>query len=267
MLKRNDIVSSTNIWDLTTVVAGSAYQNTLNDLQSITVDIPNFNTIKQIILAEFDEQDVEVIEVNTNIASAGTYRILNTTIESIIGLSAVIPNPWSEATPTWTIDPDGVSNLGANLINGNLTDLCYNNLSTWSVNKSLPAIDLGSSLAIDKIDLYRRSTTYLSTNFKIQGSNDWTTRTDVVTNQQSTAVWLQSIPVTGTYRYWRLFNVTWTNATYVVLSEMKAFTVWVWSTTLSMTNNSEVSLIRDWNDVIVTNNTSQWLDFIINYLI
>jgi len=266
MLKRNDIVSSINIWDLTSVVAGSKYENTLNDLQSITIDVPVFTTIKQIILDEFDQQEAEVTQVVQNIASTWNYTLANVSLEAIIGLSISVPNIGPEIIPTGTVDPDNVSSNDANLINWNLIDLCYNDISPWSANKSLPWIDLWSSIAIERIDLYRWSTTYLSTDFKIQGSNNGTTWTDVVINQQSTAVWLQSIPVSGTYRYWRLFNVTGTNATYVVLSEMKAFGVWVWSTIYSAINNSEVELKQSGSDVIITNNINQWLDFIINYL-
>ncbi len=267
MLKRNAIVLASNIGQLSTALLGTKYQNTLSDLQWIVVDVPTFADIKQIILSFFDEQDAEVVEVTQTIAASGTYIIANTSIESIIWLMANIPNPWSEAIATGTIDPGAVSSWWANLINWNLTDLCYNNLSAWSANKPLPAIDLWTSISVSRIDFYRRSTTYLSTNFKIQGSNNWTTRQDVAINLSSTAVWLQSIAVTGTYRYWRLFNVTWTNATFVVLSEMKAFAAWVWSTTISMMNNNDITLTKNWSDVEVSNNSTQWLDFIINYLI
>ena len=261
MLKRNDIVSSINIWDLTSVIAGSKYENTLNDLQSITIDVPVFTTIKQIILDEFDQQEAEVIQVVQNITSTWNYTLPNVLLESIIGLSISVPNIGPEIIPTGTVDPDNVSSNDANLINWNLTDLCYNNISPWSANKSLPWIDLWSSVAIGIIELYRRDPAYLSNDFSIQGSNDGTTWTDVVTNQQSTSLGLQQIPVSWTYRYWRLFNITGTNATYVVLSEMKAFGVWVWSTIYSALNNREIELKQSGSDVIITNNINSWYTF------
>jgi len=226
------------------------------------------------ILWQFREGDIplwwvwlqRVQAITQNIQSWSTFSFANIWLSWIVSISAIIPNLWSELMPIWTIDPDWVSSNAANLINGNLTDLCYNNILTWSANRSLPAIDLWSSLAVGKIDLYRWNTTYLSNNFSIQWSNNWTTWVDVVTNQASTTIGLQSIPVTGTYRYWRLFNVSGTNATFVVLSEMKAFSVWVWSKNTSMWNNSDVQLVQDGTDVVVSNNTNQSLDFIINYL-
>ena len=215
----------------------------------------------------FDDIGIwSLVEVVQNITNGNSATLINVPMRAITWLAAIIPNPGSEIAAVWTVDPTNVSTLDANLINGNLTDLCYNNVSTWSANKPLPWIDLGSSMAIGQIDLYRWSATYLSNDFNIQGSDDSTTWVDVATNLSSTAVWLQEIPVSGTYRYWRLFNVSGTNPTYVVLSEMKAFTVWVGSTTISVTNSPDVSLVKSWTDSIITNNLGQDLDFIINYL-
>ena len=63
-------------------------------------------------------------------------------ISDIVGVSKDVPNQGSDIVPVGTINPDNTSSLGANLINGNQTDLCYNNSSPGSSNKALPAIDL-----------------------------------------------------------------------------------------------------------------------------
>lgn len=78
---------------------------------------------------------------------------------------------------------------------------------------------------------------------------------------------VQSIQVTGTFRYWRLFNVTGVNVTYVVISEMEAFQQGVGSTEYSAMNNPEVEIIFDDPDTLITNNLTQDLDFTINYLV
>lgn len=268
MIKRWDIVASTTIAQLQAAVQGTEYEDLLNDLNSITVDAPNFNTIQTEILTSFDKEQGEYVQEAPVIVSGGSYTLTGVTSNQITGMSIVVPNPWPELVPVGTVDPTNVSTNDANLINGNLTDLCYNNSSNGSANKPLPGIDLGSPQAVARIDLYRWSATYLSNNFSIQGSNDGTTWTDVATNLQSTQVWLQELPVSGTYRYWRLFNISGTNATFVVLSEMKAFAVWVGSTTFSAQNNPDVVIEDDPSgNTIIRNNLSQDLTFIINYLV
>jgi len=151
--------------------------------------------------------------------------------------------PWAEANPTGTIDADNTSTFDANIIDNNYTNLVYNNSITGSANKSLPGIDLWSSIALQSVDIYWWTpATYGTTNGRIQWSNDGTTWTNLVTGivKNTGATWdVTSHTVSWSWRYIRFFNVTWQNVTYIVLAEIEAFTVWTpWVTT---TENIHIS--------------------------
>lgn len=119
-------------------------------------------------------------------------------------------------------DVDNVSTNEANLIDEDYENLCYNNSSTGTVDKSLPFIDLGSVQQIDIAKVWWWNTTYLSSNFKIQGTNDLSNIVDIRTGLSSTEVGLQEIVVDAEFRYIRVFCVQGVHPTYVVLSELEA---------------------------------------------
>ncbi len=120
---------------------------------------------------------------------------------------------------------------------------------------------------VGRIDVYWRDLAYISNDFNIQGSNDGTTWVDVISNASTSAAGLQQIPVSGTYRYWRVFCNVGVNATYVVLSEMEAYAPGVGSTKISALNNPDVQVVDDDPDTTITNNLTQDLAFTINYLV
>ena len=125
-----------------------------------------------------------------------------------------------------TTDVTNVSSLDANLIDGNLTNLCYNNNSGGSANKELPGIDLGAPEDVSQIRIYWWNATYVGSTFNIEYSNDAVTWSTAGTfNGTFVGVstpedfYFPSI----TARYWRLFSITGSNPTFVVMSEMQAF--------------------------------------------
>ena len=142
-------------------------------------------------------------------------------------VETIIVTPWPEINPTGTIDADSTSTWDANLINNDYTDLIYNNSSAGTANKSLPWVDLWSSLAVWVARLYRwNPATYGVTDGKIQGSNNGTTWIDLVTwIVKTTGATGDSddYSISGNYRYIRLFSVAWLNATWVTLAETEVF--------------------------------------------
>lgn len=205
--------------------------------------------------------------LNQNIPAWDTQVFGTIPANSLLNVYADLPIPWPLLTPIGTIDPDGNSSLWPNLINGNLGDLCYNNLSPGSANKSLPAIDLWSSLPVSKVNLYRWDAAYLSNDFRIEGSNDGTSWTTVASWLSSSGVGLQEIPVIWTFRYWRLFNVSGVNSAFVVLTEMELFSVSPGTNKTLVSSNSDfVTVIDDGGDLEITNNQVVALDFTVNYL-
>lgn len=181
-------------------------------------------------------------------------------------LDVYIEDPYAgtvELNRTGTIDTTNVSTLDDNLINNDETDLCYNNSSQGSSNKPLPAIDLGSPQSVDSISLFWWPTTqaYNPSNYSIQASNNGTSFTDIVTGLDATGInGEQSISVSGTYRFWRMFCVSGNNATWVVLSEMRAYQasssssfINIFSTNLTLHLDQNTDIIK-----IVNNNTTAY---------
>ncbi len=178
--------------------------------------------------------------------------------------------PWAEINPTGTIDPDNTSTWDANLINNIYTDLVYNDSSQGSANKSLPAVDLGSSQSIWVIRIYWwNPNQYWVTNGQIQGSNDGTTWTPLVSNIVKTtgATWdFDNYAVSGSYRYYRFFSVAWLNATWVVISELELFAIWSSQTEFIHILNREVELKNNAWDLEICNNEIVPLDIEVNHL-
>jgi hypothetical protein len=94
----------------------------------------------------------------------------------------------------------------------------------------MPAIDLGSSQSVDTIRINWYTSYYTSQNFRLEGSNNgssWTTVADGLSTTVSVGTsqgdYPEDYPVSGTYRYWRMFNITGTHSTWIALSEMEAF--------------------------------------------
>lgn len=130
-----------------------------------------------------------------------------------------------------TEDPGNCCRNDDDLTDNNYYNLVYNDRRPGSSNQQLPAIDLGSPKSVGFIRVNWYSSLYGSQNFRIEASNSvgsgWTA---VASNLSTTGAGIfigdypQDIPVSGTYRYWRLYNVTGTDFNWIALSEFEAFT-------------------------------------------
>ena len=128
--------------------------------------------------------------------------------------------------PAGTFDPTNVSTIDANLINNNLTDLCYNNTSLGSAGKELPAIDYGTVQLIDQVAIYWWNQAYIATSFTLETSltgASWTSYGPF------TGTWLgtsnpQFVGLSGAAgRYLRLRCITGADVNFIVVSEMRGY--------------------------------------------
>lgn len=136
----------------------------------------------------------------------------------------------SEISASGMYDPTNCCRREWRLSDNNDYNLVYNNFDSGSSNQEMPAIDLGSSQSVDTIRINWYSSYYTSQNFRIEGSNNgtnWTTVSDGLSTTVSVGTsqgdYPEDYPVNGTYRYWRMFNVTGTNSSWIALSEIEAF--------------------------------------------
>ncbi len=137
----------------------------------------------------------------------------------------------SEITATGTVDPTSCCRRDSRLRNNNNFDLYYNNFDPGSSNQELGGIDLGSSQTVSTIRINWYACYYTSANFRIEGSNNgssWTTVASGLSTTTSVGCSTGNYPEDysvsgGTYRYWRMFNVTGTHSTWIAISEVEAF--------------------------------------------
>lgn len=200
---------------------------------------------------------------NETVVNLTPSQELATTVDEVEFNHSVTEVPQAPAMipTTGVIDPTGVAGSPwvDNLADGDYGNLCYNDDSTLTANKEMPAIDLGSSLAVSQISIWWWNTAYNSSNFKIQGSNNGTSWTDVVTGQSSVGViGRQDIAVSGTFRYWRVFCVVGVNPVYIVLSEMEAFDVPAGVDRYINNADGIISIYaNDSGKIVIKNNTTQ----------
>jgi len=174
---------------------GEGSENTITDI----VIAPNSEVVTDIKLVDYIDAFVEFLGEGEVIASTGT------------------------------IDPDNVSTNEANLINGNFTDLAYNNSQQGTDNRSLPGIDLGVAKAFNRVNVYWWRDQYTAVDYKIQGSNNGTAWVDLVVGLNSENVIAnnenpQRIDVDANFRYIRVFSVDGADPNFVVLSELQVLT-------------------------------------------
>ncbi|MGB1205328.1 MAG: discoidin domain-containing protein [Chitinophagales bacterium] len=204
--------------------------------------------------------------------AAGTSTVFSG-IAAIGFLSAFanVPDAPTLLTPTGTVDFDNTTTQDANLINGDLTgDLIYNNSSQGTANKTLPAIDFGTPIAVGSINIHWHSTTYVCNSFDLEYSVDGTTWTAIGTY---TGVWQGNsvTPQTVSFanimaRYVRIRCINGNHPDWFVLREMQAFSPAGSFTQTWLGTISDVSVIQDANgDIEINNQTSNALDITINY--
>ena len=165
---------------------------------------------------------------------------------------------WAEYTPTGTIDIDNTSTWDNNLIDNNYANLIYNNSSQWTVNKSLPAVDLGSSLPVWIVRIYWwNPATYGVTNAKIQWSTNGTTWVDLFSwiSKTTGATWdFNDYTVIGNYRYYRFYSITGLNTNWFVISELEVFAAWGTSTEYINIFNRNMEIKNNTGKVEICNN-------------
>jgi hypothetical protein len=226
-----------NIFDENGTALGANYTDVLNAVTDLTGgSTPGGSiSISSKTITITDGSSVTDTDIDWNKFINATYQFTN------IG---------TEVPLSGTIDPDNVSSDDANLIDNNLNNLCYNDNSIGSANKGSVGIDtdgVGGVPTVEIVRVWWWSNSFIATNFKIQGSNNGTTWTDILTN-------LDSIGKQGTFtehnlggtnfRYYRVFTVTGLNTSFVVLSEMKAYEEGI-TEELDYTRNKGLALSND----------------------
>ncbi len=161
------------------------------------------------------------------VVSATTYnRYMN---GYVVYNETIWGTPGAEAVPIGTIDPDNTSTGDAGLIDNDYTSLTYNNSDQGSANKSLPAINLGASIALQSVRLsWWTPQTYGTTNGIIQWSNDginWTNLASGIVNNTGATGDQTDHSISWSWQYIRFFNVSWQSADWITMAEIEAFTV------------------------------------------
>lgn len=211
------IIASTN-------TQGDATFKSLTAGQGIQID----NNANEVIISSTGWIQPTATDISVSAESCNTTSIAYRNFLSAY-TEIIVTTPWAEINPVGVIDPTNISTGDANLINNNYSDLVYNNGSQWTINKELPAVDLWSSQNAGIVRIYWwNPDQYGVIKGEIQGSNDGTTWTPLFTNIAKTNIWAlpyDDYQVSGSYRYYRLFSVTWLHNTWVVISELEVFQV------------------------------------------
>lgn len=135
-------------------------------------------------------------------------------------------NPPIQLTPVVTVDFDNTSSLGPNLIDGDYDNRCYNNLSIGSANKTLPAIDYGSSILISDVYVYWDRANRICTTFRIQWSDDgvsWNETGDIAGVWPGADEIPQIVNINVTARYVRIKSIVGVNGNWFNVAEMEAY--------------------------------------------
>lgn len=154
--------------------------------------------------------------------------IYTTTIKPKNFISCFVEHeePGPKLTPVGTFDADNVSSTDARMIDGDYNSYVYNNRSRGNSNKALPALDLGTSTYVSRIRIrFYNADTYAWSDYKVQGSNDGSTWTDIITGLDSLGKvgQFETLSIKETYRYIRLYCVQSLNSRWCLFSELEAY--------------------------------------------
>lgn len=179
-------------------------------------------------LSKLKNVDAKVYVEPSSVVNAGTVVTTNNLTESSVADTNF--SNGAEISANGSYDPTNCCRRDWRLTDNNDFNLVYNNYDSGSSNQEMPAIDLGSSQSVDTIRINWYTSYYTSQNFRIEGSNNgssWTTVSSGLSTTVSVGTsvgdYPEDYPVSGSYRYWRMFNVTGTHGTWIALSEMEAF--------------------------------------------
>ena len=199
------------------------------------------------------------------IPANSTVTLVNTTRDNGVNIYYTEPGAVSILPIAGTTDVGNISSDDANLINGNYTDLCYNNTSQISANKeTVGIVYTGDQSLINGVRItFWNVSSYGSTNFKLQGSSDNITWTDIVTNLNSNnAVNIPSVgprldvtsPLLTLYSSFRLFVITPNNTQFFAIAEMELLSATGIPTNVNiLQDGSNITQIINANDVQLVN--------------
>ena len=152
-----------------------------------------------------------------------TVHVYDPSVQVLTGETLVSP-----AGTGW--DPGNKGTGEANINNGNLGDLCYNNSATGNTSGVIFGIDMGAATAVSAMRRYDYNASYYDTEWEFIGTNDATGATyDVIFTATQTSANLNPNPyfrafTEVSYRYYGYRCVTSFNATYTIISEMELMT-------------------------------------------
>lgn len=209
-------------------------------------------------------------ETTDVVVGAANEVLTNINIEDMFSAWVSVAQSGGVANVNAVLDIDNVTTLEANVSNGNTTtDLFYNNSSSGSANKAMPALDLGSPIGINAFRTYWYGSTWIATQFKIQVSNDLSNWTDVGTYNGvwsgSSAAYQEVGFTTVNARYIRFFCITGNNGTWVAFREFEAIQASGNVTTVEASSFDEISLVEDNGKIKVVNSSNSSVTVIINH--
>ena len=214
-------------------------------------------------------QQINTTETAT-VGPGATYNFSMPT-SHVYNILALFGDPGDLIDAVGTIDPTNVSTNEAALIDGIYTNLCYNNSSVGTTNKELPAIDLGSVVSVDAIDLYWWNATYFATDYRIEVSSDGTTWTDVTGTINLGFIGASTphnISLGGvSCQYIRLFCEVGNNASWVVVSEIEAYSSPSTPTWRYVADGDKFKIEDNGTNLSITNLTDDNVDFEVNYFL
>jgi len=141
----------------------------------------------------------------------------------------VLLNPTLVSASGTGWDPGNISTNEANINNGNLADLCYNNSSSGNTSGKILGIDMGSDTIINGVKKYDYSGTYFDTEWEFIGSDDSDASSyDVIFSMTQTSAMNNPNPSYNTfadqeYRYFGWRCVSSNNVTYSIVTELELF--------------------------------------------
>ncbi len=204
----------------------TSYDNIPIGLVGSSYEVEDFSTAPEV--TGLSNATAKVYVQPMSVVDTGTTTTTNDYTE--VAVADTTFSNGAEISASGTIDPTNCCRRDYRLNDNNYYNLVYNNYSPGSSNQEMPAIDLGSSQAVNTIRINWYTSSYTSQDFRIEASNDGSTWTTVASGLSANAPanwWVGDYPedftVSGTYRYWRMFNVTGTNGTWIAISEFEAF--------------------------------------------
>lgn len=239
--------------EVETQLAAISSPDTWQDIiQNFSFEINNIvyggstTALRQVLIDEYPTGNWNNLDaiVSTEASNANQFNVEDITIPAngALTLSSVVQFPtlsfWKlsninapKLTPTAGFDPDNISTGEAGLIDGNYTNLVYNNSIAGSLNGKIFAVDLGTAQSVSAVTLYdwdsTSGATYMITDGDAVTSTDgttWTTQVSFINKKFSINPGIQFVfPAVTTARYVGIRYTSGASSSYWALSELEAF--------------------------------------------